>query len=159
MCLREHVLNFFTGPNIPFRYIMFSHSCFPLITKSLSFTDGLHDSERKTALYAHTDEVDHDVISCTDCGGNRCFSLFDQGLCIAKPYVRTMRQTGNTYKVRKILWLCINQHLHRKIRTKLRHTKAAKLTAADIFRFYSQCLRTCKQRHNFFAVQRNISGT
>ena len=159
MCFREHILDLFTRPYIPFRYIMFSHSCFPLITKPLTFTYSLHDGERETALYPHTDEVDHDIISCTDCSGNCCFSLFDESLCISQPYVCTMRQTCNTYKVRKILRLCINKHLHRKIRTKLRHTETAELTAADIFRFDSQCLRTCKQRHDFFAVQRNIPCT
>ena len=144
MCLREHIFNLFTGPDIPFRNIVFTHGSFPLFAQTFSFTYSFHDRKGKAAFYPHADEIDHNIISCTDCSRNRCFSFFDQCLCISQPYVCTMRQSGNTYQVRKIFRFRINKHLHGKICTKLRYTQTSELAASNILRFDSQCIRTCK---------------
>ena len=99
MSFREHVLDQLTGPDIPVRYVVFFHGHDPLITETFSLTDTLHDRKCQTTLYPFTDEVDHDVISGTDGRGNGCFSLLDQHLGIAKPYVRTMGKSCNTDQV------------------------------------------------------------
>ena len=67
-----------------------------------------------------------------------------------------MGKTRDTHKVRKILRLRINKHLHCEIRTKLRNAKRPKLTAADILRLDSQRVRTLEQTHDLPGIQRNI---
>ena len=67
-----------------------------------------------------------------------------------------MGKTRNTHKVRKILRLRINKHLHCEIRTKLRNAKCPKLTAADILRLDPQRVRTLEQAHDLSGVKRDI---
>ena len=67
-----------------------------------------------------------------------------------------MGKTRNTHKVRKILRLRINKHLHCEIRTKLRNAKRPKLAPADVLRLDSQRVRTLEQTHDLPGIQRNI---
>ena len=145
MGFREHILNLFTGPYVPFRHIMFSHGGFPFIPKTLTFTNCFHDRKGKTALYPHADQIDHNIISCTDGCGNGSLSLFNKSLGITKPYVCTMGKSCNTHQIRKIFRLGVNKHLHGKVCTKLRNSQTSKFTSFNIFRFDSQCIRTCKK--------------
>ena len=67
-----------------------------------------------------------------------------------------MGKTRNTHKVRKILRLRINKHLHCEIRTKLRNAKRPKLAPADVLRLDPQRVRTLEQTHDLPGIQRNI---
>ena len=145
MCLWEHILDLFTGPDVPLRNLVFPHRSFPFITQSLSLTDTLHNGKCKTALHSHADKVDHNIISRTDCCRNRCLTFFDQCLCVAEPHVRTMGQTCYSDKIREILRLCINKHLHGKIRTEFRNSKTSQFTSSDILWLDPQCIRTGKK--------------
>ena len=67
-----------------------------------------------------------------------------------------MGKARNTHKVRKILRLRINKHLHCEIRTKLRNAKRPKLAPADVLRLDPQRVRTLEQTHDLPGIQRNI---
>ena len=114
MGFREHVLNLLTGPDIPVRYIVIDHILLPFrpfVTFSFchnSLPDILHNLKRFLGIQSHANQIDHDIIPCTDGGRNRCLLFLNQCLCIAKPYVRTMGQPCNTHQIRKFFWLCIN---------------------------------------------------
>ena len=156
MRLREHVLDLLTGPDIPVRNPVLRHLLFPLRLQSLALTDRLHDRKRKTFLKSLLDQIDHDIITRTDRSLNRCLALLDERLGIPQPYIRTMGQTRDTHKVRKILRLRVNQHLHREIRTELRNPERTKLTPADILRLDPQRIRALEQTHDLPRIQRDI---
>ena len=48
------------------------------------------------ATQAHIDKINHNIISCTNCIGQRTFFLLNQYLGIILPHIRTMRQSRNT---------------------------------------------------------------
>ena len=102
------------------------------------------------------DQIDHDIVSGTDRSGNRCLSRFDQNLCISKPHIRSVGQTGNTDQIRKRLRIGILYHLDYEICTEFRDSKASQITAVNILRFDSQCTGIVKQRKYFFIIQRNL---
>ena len=137
---------------------MFLHGGDPLVTKALSLTDAFHNGKRKTTLHTLADEIDHNVISGTDCSGNGCLSFLDQGLGISQPHVCTVGKSGNTYQVGKIFRLGIHKHLHGEISTKLRNSQAAKLAAANILRLNSKSFGAGKQRHDRLVIKGNLSG-
>ena len=93
MGFREHIFDLFAGPEIPVRHIMFFHDFLIIRCQALPFTDTFHDLERLFGFNPFVDQIDHNIISCTDGCGNLGFSLLDQRLCIAQPYIRTMGQT------------------------------------------------------------------
>ena len=145
MSLREHILDQLTGPDIPVRNSMLFHGLDPLITKTFSLTDTLHDRKRKATFHSFSDKVDHNIVSGTDSCGNGCLTLLDQHLGITQPYIRTMRKPCNTDQVREVFRLGVNKHLHGEICTKFRDSQTSELTSANIFRFNFQSLCTCKQ--------------
>ena len=51
------------------------------------------------------DQIRHNIVSGTDRCGNRCRPFLDQRLCIAQPHVRTVRQSCDSYQVRKMGWM------------------------------------------------------
>ena len=67
-----------------------------------------------------------------------------------------MSQSCDPDQVGKVLRLCIKEHLHGKIRTKLRYAQCSQRTAADIVRSDPQRLSALKQAHNLRTVQRDI---
>ena len=108
MGFREHVLNLFTRPDIPVRYIMRTHDFFLFRCQTFPLTHLFHDCERLFTLQSLLNQIDHDIITRANRRGNGCLSLFDKSLCIAKPYIGTMGQTGDTDQIRKILWFGVN---------------------------------------------------
>ena len=140
MSLREHVLDFFTGPHIPVRHTVIQHILFifrPFFTFSIgngTFSYTLHNGKCFLTVQPFTNQIRHDIVTSTDCRGNRCFSFLNQGLGVSKPYVCSMGQTCDSDQIRKCLRFGIDQHLHREISTKLRDSKSSKLTATNIFR-------------------------
>ena len=66
-----------------------------------------------------------------------------------------MGKSRDTHQIRKRFRRSVDQHLHRKICTKLRNSKCTKLRAADVLRFDTKCFRIMEQRHNIFIIQRN----
>ena len=96
MGLGEHVLDLFTGPDIPVRHIVGDHVCLPLrpvVTFALghgTLSDSLHDLEGFLGIQPLADQVDHDIVTGTDGRGNGGFSFQDQRLGIAQPYVRSV---------------------------------------------------------------------
>ena len=145
MGFREHIFDFFAGPDIPVRNAVFFHGGDPLISETFSFTDALHNSKGKTTFHTLTDQVDHNIITGTDCRGNSSFSLFNQCLRISQPYIRTVGKSGNTDQIRKIFRLGIHKHLHGEISTKFWNSQTAKLAAADILRINSKSFCTGKK--------------
>ncbi len=85
-------------------------------------------------LQSLLDQIDHDIVTGTDGRLDRCLALLDQGLGVAQPHVRSVGQTGDPHQVRKILGLCIQEHLHGKIRSELRDAQGPQLAAADVLR-------------------------
>ena len=139
MCLREHILDFITRPYIPVWNTVFPHNLLPFRCKSLTFSYLLHYCKCKLTFKSFLDKVYHNVISCTYRRRYGCLALFKKCLCVTKPYISSVWKPCNSYKVRKILWLSINKHLHSKICTKLWYSKCTKLTTANILRCNSKC--------------------
>ena len=127
MGLREHILDLLAGFDIPLGYVMRQHIRFPLFPHgTFSFrhhtlTYCLHNLEGLLRLHAHLDQIQHDIITGTDCRGNGRHAAHDQILCIAQPYVGTVGQTGDTHQIGKRLGFRINNHLHSKVCTELRN--------------------------------------
>ena len=114
MRLREHILDFFTGPHIPVRHPVIQH-VFLIFRPFLAFSIGngtfsytLHNGKRLLTVQSFTDQICHDIVSGTDRSGNRCFSFLNQSLGITKPYVCSMGQTCDSDQIRKCLWFGIN---------------------------------------------------
>ena len=59
---------------------------------AFSFSDRLHNGKGQLTFQTHTNQINHDIITRTDCSRDRSFSFFDQCLCISQPYIRTMRK-------------------------------------------------------------------
>ena len=158
MGLREHVLDLLTGFNIPLGYIVGQHVFFPLFPHGASalrhhaFTHGLHDLEGLLRFHTHLDQIQHDIVTGTDGGGNRCHAAHDQILCISQPYVGTVGQAGNTHQIGKCLGLGIDNHLHGEIGTKLRDTQCPQLCSADLLRSNAQRIRILEQTHDILSV-------
>ena len=119
---------------------MIQHILFPL-RPLLAFALGndtlsglFHDIKGFRTIQSHMDQIGHDIITRTDTGRNRSRTIFDQSLGITQPYVRTMGQAGNTDQIRKLLRLCIPEHPHGKIGTKLRDTQRSHRTAVQLLR-------------------------
>ena len=133
MGFREHVFDLLTRPDIPVWYIMISHHLFLFICKSLSFSDSFHDLKWRFLFQSLIDQIYHDIISTTDCCGNNRISILDQCLRISKPYIGSMRQSRNTDKIRKALWMRILKHLNYKVCPKFRYSKWSKRCPINIF--------------------------
>ena len=140
MSLWEHILDFLARPYVPIRYTVIYHVFLILIPFFaaalcyLSFTDIFHNLESITRFKSLIYKVCHNIISRTNGSRNCSLSLLQQSLGISEPYVRTMRKSCNTNKIRKCLWLSLNNHSHGKVCTKFRYSKAPKFAAPDILR-------------------------
>ena len=154
----KHIGNLFTGPDIPVRNIVFLHDFLPLRAKSFTLSDTFHDCECLAAFHTHIDQISHNIVTGTDCRGNCCKSFTDKLLRISQPYICSVGKAGNTDQIRKTGWLCLLNHSDYKICSKLRNSQTSKRTSSNILRFDSQCLRTGKQGHYLFIIQRNILG-
>ena len=75
--LKEYVLDFFTGINIPFRHLVLAHCFFPFRLQSLSFSNRFHNRKGCFGFQTGVDQIDHNIISCTDCSRNRCNPLLN----------------------------------------------------------------------------------
>ena len=107
MSFWKHIFNPFTGLNIPIFYPGLTHSLFHILRKSLSLSHTLHDFEGKSIFNSGMYQICHDIITGTNRGGKSTFSLFDKILGVIQPHIRSMRQSRNTYQIRKVLRLCI----------------------------------------------------
>ena len=112
MCLREHVLNTLTGFNIPVRHIARLHIGNHTVVETLSLTHALHDLEGTLILDTHTDQICHNIITGTDCRRQCTIALRNEIFRIILPYIRSMRQTGNTHQIREALRLRLLKHVH-----------------------------------------------
>ena len=97
----EHVLDLFTGPDIPVRHIMGKHLRLPLRFQALSLSHRLHNGKGQRRVNSHLNQIDHNIISTADGSGNGGLSFLNQSTGIAQPYIGTMTQTGNTHQIRK----------------------------------------------------------
>ena len=131
MCLREHVLDSLAWPYIPVRYTMVNHILLPLrpfftfAGCNLTLSDHFHYLKWFLWIKSLLDKIYHNIVSCTYSCWNSSFSFFNKSLCIAKPYISTMRKSCDTDKVWEILWLSIHKHLHSKVSTKLWYSKCS----------------------------------
>ena len=75
MSLGEHILDQLTGSRYTSRTSCSFMVCDPLLTKALALTDTLHNGKGQATLHSLTDQIDHNIITCTDRSGNRCFSF------------------------------------------------------------------------------------
>ena len=64
--LGEHVLDFQAGLDIPFRHIVLTHLCHPLVLQPLALSHTLHDGEGKPFLQPHLNQIDHNIIPAAD---------------------------------------------------------------------------------------------
>ena len=158
MRLREHVADLLTRPDIPVRHILGFHRFFPFRLQPFSLSHALHDRKGKGTLHPFVDQVDHDIISCTDRGRNSRLTGLYQLLRVAEPHVRPVGQSGDTDQVRKSLGLCIFHHLDNKVCPELRDAKAAQLTAVDILRLDPQYVRAVEELDHLIVVQRDLRG-
>ena len=121
MCLGEHIHDLLAGTDIPFRHIILPHQLFPAFPfiafafGDLTFTHILHDVESVFVGNAPIDERRHDRVTAADNGVKVTYALLDQILCIACPYVGTVRQTHELDEIVKPrrLRLCDHSARHR----------------------------------------------
>ncbi len=104
------------------------------------------------------DEIHHNIVARTYSGGNRRFAFLDQRLRVAEPHVRAVGKPGYPDQIGKFLRLGVNNHLHGKIRTKLRDAERPKGAAADVLRRNAERFGIFKQRHDRRIVQRDALG-
>ena len=104
------------------------------------------------------DQIDHDIVTGTDRGGDGRLSFLDQHLGVSQPHVGSMGQSGDTNQIGEIFRFRIDQHLHGEIRTELRHAQTAQFTSADILRFDPQSFCSRKKRHHVLLIQRDLFG-
>ena len=125
---REHVLDALAAPDVPVRYVVGLHVCFPLVpvfafaAGDFAFTDVFHDVEAFLAVDALADQIGHDVVTGTDSRGDGCFAFFKQRLGIADPHVCSVGQAGDTNQIGKGGRLRIDKHLHGEVGTEFRDT-------------------------------------
>ena len=164
VCFREHILDLFAGLDVPIRHIVICHVLFPLFpVGALSLcnrplSNCLHDLEGLCRLYAHRDQIEHNIVSGTDRGRNGRHPAHDQILGIAQPHVGSVGQTGNTNQIGESLRLCIDYHLHRKVCAELRNSQCSQPCSANLFRRDTKCFRILEQAHDIRSVQGNGQG-
>ena len=93
MSLREHVLYFFAGVNVPLRHIVIQHVLTPFVLKRLMLTGGLHDAEGFSRIHALMHKVNHDIVSTADRLLQSGYAILDEILGIIEVYVRSVGQT------------------------------------------------------------------
>ena len=101
-------------------------------------------------------QINHDIVTTAYGGGNRGLPFLNQRLGIAEPHVGSVRQPRNADKVRKAFRFGVDNHLHRKFRSKFRYAEASQFTAVDLFRPDAERFRRSKQRHYLFIIQRDF---
>ena len=120
MCLREHILDFQTGINIPVLHTVGLHFRNPFILQALPLTHTLHDGKGKLRPQSLVQQIDHDIISTSDDTLQRTRSVVDQILRISQPDISTMAQTGYFQKLIKGGRARQLQYTAHKRRSKLR---------------------------------------
>ena len=86
----EHIFDLFAGFDVPVRHIAGTHIFFHVRCQTFSLTYTLHDLKGTFIFHAHTDQIDHNIITGTDRRRQRTVTVFNIILCIAKPYIGTM---------------------------------------------------------------------
>lgn len=136
---------------------MLPHSSLPLVPEPLSFSHALHDRKCKAALHSHTDQIDHNIVSGTDCCGNGSLSFLDQSLGISQPHVRTMSKSRDPDQIRKYFgWVSISICMAKSVPnsgTPRQPSLHPPISSGVIPR------ALCRQKgHNLFAVKRDLLG-
>ena len=156
MCLREHVLDFFAGPDIPVRHLVLPHVFFPLRRESLAFADRLHDFKALLRIHAPLNQREHDVVSRTNSGLNGRRALGNEHLRIALPDIGAVCKPRNANQVGKALRLGLNDHVHREIGAELGNAERAELTAENILRLDTECLGALEKTHHLGGIERYV---
>ena len=139
MRFREHVLNLFTGSNVPVGNSLCGHCLFPLRLQTFSFTYTFHNRKGQRTVYALANQINHNIVTTTDTMGNIRSTFQNQCLGISKPYVCSMTESGNTNQIRQTLWLRIQKHLYNEVRTEFRYSKGTNRTSINLIRRNSKC--------------------
>ena len=142
--LGEHVLDFFTGCDVPVRHPNLPHFGFEFRGKSLALTDHFHDLEGVGFFDTVANEGQHDIISGTDNLRNGTRLVGDQLLGVTRPHVSTVGQTRDLEQIREGLGLTFLQHLDNEAGTQLGKSQGTQ-GAADILRRGSQGLGAKEQ--------------
>ena len=149
--LREHVLYGIAGPYIPVRDSMSLHfltvHLMVGILREFSLSYQLHYLKAHTRIHPHAYEIDHDVVTGTDGRIYGTGALAYKLLGISQPDVGAVGKPGYAHKVRHIMRLRLQKHLHGKIRSELRHSHGPAGRSSYIVRGYPKRLSIGKQRH------------
>ena len=140
MRLGEHIFDLQAGFDIPFRHIVRPHGLLVLLREQFgrfALSDDLHDLKRHARLHALMHQVCHDAVTRTDDLRDRAGTVFDQILCVAKPHVCAVRQTGYLQQVGEGLRLCLHKHTADEICAHLRDGERAR-RPADVFRRHAE---------------------
>ena len=134
---------------------MLPHFGFPFRGKPPALPHTLHDLEGVGVVQPVADQVQHDTVTGTDYLGDIAGSGFDQVLCVPKPHVGAMGQTGDLKQVGKVLGFTFDQHLLDKAGAKLRQTERADL-GVDLLRCDAEGLGGKKQLVHVFVVHADV---
>ena len=140
---REHVLDFKAGINVPLRHIVFLHRLdmfFGQQLMRLTLSHDFHDFKGHGRVQTMINQIEHDTVSGTDNLTDGAGSALNQVLRVAKPYIGSVRQTGNLQQIRKVFRLTVKQHLANKRGSHLRNCKRSGFTL-NFFRSNTQNLR------------------
>ena len=136
MCLREHVLDFQAGADVPFGNVCLVHLFLPLIRN------------------AHVNQIHHDIVTTSDNFRHRHRLVLNQFFGVSEPNVSPVRQTGNLEQFGKRLWLRFFKHSANEPRSEFRNAERSRFRLNLFFRD-AQNLRSGKQRHHTGVISRD----
>ena len=161
MSLREHILYLFTGVNIPFRHVIFTHSGFKVFRHTLfcgsALSDKLHDFKRHAGFKPMVQKVYHNIVTQSYNFRQGCGFILDKVLRVVKPNISTVGKSGYYKQFHKGCRHSVNQHSADKVGSKFRNAKGSYLTV-NLFGFDAKSLSAAEQTHCFFIVKRNLQG-
>ena len=134
MCLREHVLNFQAGADVPFGNVCLVHLFLPLIRNAASLTHVFHDFEGQIAFNAHVNQIHHDIVTTSDNFRHRHRLVLNQFFGVSEPNVSPVRQTGNLEQFGKRLWLRFFKHSANEPRSEFRNAERSRFRLNLFFR-------------------------
>ena len=155
MGLGEHVLDHFTGLDVPVLHPFCLHGLNPFGLQSLSLSYTLHNRKGQTGLHALMNQVQHNIVPGTDSRGNGGLAFLNKALGVVQPHIGTMGQSRDPDQVREGLRLGVAHHLDYEVGAELGNAKASQGAAVDILRLDSQSLCILKQRHDVLVIQWN----
>ena len=159
--LREEVLNFAAGLDVPLRDAVPLHLLDDALRPGLAladevFADGLHEFEGAFRLDAPVHEVEHDVVAAADAVVDVRDLIDDEVVDVAVPDVRAVGETRKAHEGREFVRLGVDKHLAGEVRAELRDADGAGLANDGVVVGQAQHLRGLENAHGVVVVKGDL---